>query len=423
MQTDSLLRVPPGPGTPGTWSWVLPWLPAVLVWLAVLGFIAHTGWRFRREQTRQRVTDQFASPLAGALFALLALVAGTISQFYPGEITGAFPLSHAGRSPVSAALGFWVSIVLLAFLGIAYYAATGRQRLQEVAILQNDSRDLRLHTTELVNTLRTLPPEGFMRDYPTLCADMLAAYTRAVAAPTPELIREGIRIALHTAALMAHRFGRRGAVGRYRANLMRFQDVSALEPMSSWDAADRELYPAGFEPAVIRGALVFDPALATRASSERAEALEGAQPLRIAIPDPPRDLRAGSSMEGRLRVLPGSAVAFLLGKPFIAHNTLDIRPARGEYDLPEAVIRAAETYFRTGDGRDVRSFVSLPLFIEPGRMEGETIGVLNVEFEDVHIFDNDARTVEQFALSIAPVHFVIVWLLTLLEEMEAPSLV
>jgi hypothetical protein len=199
---------------------------------------------------------------------------------------------------------------------------------------------------------------------------MLAAYTRAVATPSPELIREGIRIALQTAALMAHRFGRRGAIGRYRANLMRFRHVSTLGPVSSWEAADRELYPAGFEPAVIRGALVFDPELATRASSERAEPLDGAQPLRIAIPDPPRDLRAGSAKEGRLRVLPGSAVAFLLGKPFIAHNTLDIRPAQEEYDLPEAVISAAETYFRAGDGRDVRSFVSLPLFIEPGRMEG-----------------------------------------------------
>jgi hypothetical protein len=49
--------------------------------------------------------------------------------------------------------------------------------------------------------------------------------------------------------------------------------------------------------------------------------------------------------------------------------------------------------------------------------------VLNVEFEDVHIFDNKAETVEQFALAIAPVHFVIVWLLTLLEDVEAPSLV
>jgi hypothetical protein len=52
-------------------------------------------------------------------------------------------------------------------------------------------------------------------------------------------------------------------------------------------------------------------------------------------------------------------------------------------------------------------------------MEGETIGALNIEFEDTEIFNNEQRTIEQFALAIAPVHFVIVWLLTLLEEEES----
>lgn len=422
MPPDSLSRAVHGQGAPDAWSWIIPWLPAMLVWLAVIGLVAHTAWRFKREKSRQRATDQLASPLTGALFALLALVAGTISQFYSAEIKREFPLSQATSSPISAALGFWASVVLMAFVGIAYYAATGRQRLQEIAILKNDSRDLQRHTTELVSTLRTLPPEGFMRDYPTLCADMLAAYTLAVSRPSSDKIREAIRIALRTAALMAHRFGRSGSPEKYRANLMRFQGVAKLGALPSWRPEDRSLYPAGFEPPVIRGALVFDPALATRASSERAEALEGARPLRIIVPEPPRDVRRGSASEGRLRVLPGSAVAFLLGKPYIAYNTLDLRPPTEEHDIPEAVLRAAETYFRTGDGRDVRSFVSLPLFAEPGKLEGETTGVLNVEFENTHIFDNDERTVEQFALAIAPVHFVIVWLLALLDEEEIPVL-
>lgn len=422
MPTDSLSAAASPPGSPNPWSWIIPWLPTLLVWLAVVFFVAHTGLRFKREKTRQKAIDQFASPVAGALFALLALVAGTISQFYSTEITGAFPLTYARASPISAALGFWVSVFFMAFVGIAYYAATGHQRAHELAVLQNESRDLRRHTTELVSTLHTLPPEGFMRDYPTLCADMLAAYTRALGEPSHDRIREAIRVALRTAALMAHRFGRSGSPEKYRANLMRCQGAAVLGPLERWSDAERLLYPAGFEPPVIAGALVYDPLLATRASSEEAQPLDGVGPLRIVIPEPSRDLREGGAAEGRLRVLPGSAVAFLLGKPFIAHDTLQIRPSRDAFDIPEAVISAAETYFRSGDGRQVRSFVSLPLFAEPGRMEGQTIGVLNVEFEESGIFDNKEQTVENFALAIAPVHFVIVWLLTLLDELGSPDL-
>jgi hypothetical protein len=203
---------------------------------------------------------------------------------------------------------------------------------------------------------------------------------------------------------------------------MRFQGAAVLGPLEQWSNEERSLYPSGFEPPVIAGALVYEPMLATRASSEEAQPLDGVGPLRIVIPEPPRDMREDAAAEGRLRVLPGSAVAFLLGKPFIAHNTLEIRPSRETFDIPEAVIKAAEAYFRSGDGRQVRSFVSLPLFMEPGRMEGQTIGVLNVEFEETGIFDNKEQTVANFALAIAPVHFVIVWLLTLLDELGPADL-
>lgn len=407
--------VPSHAASAGGWYGVLPWLPALLAWVATVGLVLYMIFQFKREKTHQQAIDRFASPAAGALFALLALMAGAISQFYPGKITEAIPLTYAAQSPLSAALGFWINVFLMAALGTAYYAATGRQRLQEVATLQNDSRELRRHTTELVSTLRTLPPEGFMRDYPRLCADMLATYTRALEDPSPDQIREAIRSALRSAALMAHRFSRRGSPDKYRANVMRMRDAQALGSVSSWSEEERILYPRGFEPPVIRGALVFDPALATRATSERAQALGGA-PLRIPIPDPARDAREEGAAEGRLRVVPGSAVAFLLGRPFIANDTLDMRSHQELYDLPEAVVTASDSYFRTGPGRDVRSFVSLPLFAEPGRMEGATTGVLNVEFEDTDIFNNDQGTVEQFALAIAPVHFVIVWLLLRLDE-------
>ena len=420
-------KTPPGPAADAAWwSGLLPWLPAAAAWLATVAIIVYMVRQFNGEKSRRQAIDRFASPLSGALFALLALMAGTISQFYPGQITSAIPLAYAEKSPVSAALGFWISVALMAALGIAYYAATGHQRVQEMATLQNESRDLRTHTEKLIATLRTLPPEGFMRDYPELCAAMLASFALALQEgdekAKPELYREAIRVALRTAALMAHKFSRRGDASMYRANVMRMRDAASLGPVSSWSAADRVLYPDGFEPAVIKGALVFEPTLATRASSEEAEAL-GGSPLRIAIPDPHRDSREGAAAEGKLRVVPGSAVAFLLGRPFIVDDTLGMRSHTEMCDLPEAVLNASDNYFRKGGpGHPVRSFVALPLFAEPGRMKGERRGVLNVEFEEPNIFNNDPVTVENFALAIAPVHFVIVLLLLLLDEKASKDL-
>lgn len=115
--------IPPEPAAAAAGgSGLLPWLPAGVAWLMTIAIIAYMLWQFRAEKSRQRTIDRFASPLVGALFALLALMAGTISQFYPGEITSAIPLAWAEKSPVSAALGFWISVVLMAALGIAYYA-------------------------------------------------------------------------------------------------------------------------------------------------------------------------------------------------------------------------------------------------------------------------------------------------------------
>jgi hypothetical protein len=389
-------------------------LVSTLVWAALAGTLAYLAWRYRSgsEDLRRRIVDRCASPLAGALFALLAVVAGTVSQFYPAKITAAVPLLYAERLPIPAALGFWVSVVLMFAVGLAYYGASGTQRAREVATLQQ-------HTSELVDTLRTLPPEGFLRSYPSLCADMLAEYTRTVRAPSPEALRQAIRSALRTAASMAHYFNREGTTEDYGAAALRFLPADSLRPVSEWSVPERAFYPLGFAPEMLAGALIFDPALATRASSEGADPLAG-DPLRIIIPEPARDHHNGRSPEGPLRVLPGSAVAYLLRRPYLVRDTLDLYPSPGEFTLPEAVIRAADAHYRRGPGSRMRSFVSIPLFAEPAAMQGPVIGTLDVECRRPGIFAG-TDSVEQFAYMVAPVCFAVAFLLTLLHASDADS--
>lgn len=383
----------------------MSWLH-VGIWIVVIGLLAFIAVQYHGKN-REQTTQRMASPAMGMAFAVLALLAGTISQFYPDPIKQVFPLVHLHKPAAWAGHAFWITVVLTAATGMFYYAATGRERRKEV-------ESLREETAAVVDTIRTLPPEGFMRDFPRLCSTMMAAYAQAIVEGTPEAIRDAIRIALRTAAEMANAFDHGDGNERYSANVMRYYDRADLPPTTEWTDDDWHLYPRGYRPDPILGALVLDPHLASFADTN--EPVAGMHPIRIVIPDPPRDAPAGNEAEGDLRMLPGSAVAFHLGTAYLATDTWSIRTPNGSpLRLEEALMQSAEAYFRDGAGRSVRSFVSLPLFVSPAEMAGERIGILNVESSEPRIFGGDRDRVRNFHLAIAPVHFVIVSLLALLQ--------
>jgi hypothetical protein len=395
---------------------LIPWVPAAVLWAVVIIGMGVLIYRYRSKEHGQKTTEFLASATMGMALVMAALMAGSISQFYTDAITARFPLSHAGSSPGWAAQAFWLSVVLTVFIGLSYYAATGRQRRQEMNTLRTDSENLQKHTTELVDTLRTLPPEGFMRDFPRLCSAMMAAYSAAMLEETEEAARRAIRVALRTAAAMARSFDRGGRDERYSANVMRFSARDDLPPLAQWTDDEWALYPSGFRPERIEGALILDPDLASYADTDTQ--VPDLLPIRIVIPDPPRDAPVGSHAEGPLRMVPGCALAYYLARAYNAKDTWKIREsAEAEaLSLSEAVIAETERYFRAGPGRAVRSFISLPLYESPGEMAGARVGVLNVESSEPAIFGGDDEKVRQFALAIAPVHFVIVSLLANLSE-------
>lgn len=401
---------------PGAYAVWVPWAGVIL--LIVLGIGLYHG-----RATQEFATRWYGSSLMGSIFALLALFAGSVAEFKNSDILAAPPLRYTESAPVSAPVVFWASVVLLGAIGVAYYSAVERQRAIEIRASQDatervrtdantarvESRraevEARKHTEQLIAQLRTLPPEGFMRDFPRLSADMLAPYSRALVSRQPDDIAGAIRYALRAAALMAFRFGRTSPSVVYTANAMRFYSAERLGPMSTWTEDELRLYPRGFRGDAISGALVFDPAQSTTHASPNAAPLTGVGALRIIIPDPPRDRPRGTEALGNLRVLPGCATAFATGKPFIAHDCWDMRHSLDRHDVPEEVVAASDHYLRSGAAGSLRSFVSLPM---RGPQDGDPIvGVLNVEVTIPNILGGDDATVEHFALAVAPVCFVI----------------
>lgn len=247
---------------------------------------------------------------------------------------------------------------------------------------------------------------------------MLAPFSVALMSRDPTSIEEAIRYALRAAALMASRFGRTPSSVIYSANAMRFYTSDRLGAIETWSEQELRLYPEGHRGDRICGALVFDPRESTSSSSARAHPLEGMGPLRIIIPDPPRDRSPDGTREGNLRVLPGCATAFIRGGPFIATDTWNMRSYREGHFVAEEVLSASDRYLRT-TANGVRSFVSIPVK-GPGK-EDVTVGVLNVEMTEPNIFGGDERTVRNFARAIAPVLFVIEMLWKLADESRPPS--
>jgi predicted transcriptional regulator YheO len=82
--------------------------------------------------------------------------------------------------------------------------------------------------------------------------------------------------------------------------------------------------------------------------------------------------------------LPGAPSALLQGRPSLHEDTsrLDL----SEYDLHEDIKSQIREYFGpTGDGRAVRSFVSLLI----GRERENPIGILNIDSDHPNVLGND----------------------------------
>lgn len=384
------------------------------------------AWLYRHPQHGTHARRLYSSALSASLIASFALFAGAVLEFKSTEVLTSRPLSYAAGSPVPAAVVFWVIVALLVALGYAYYRATNQQREEweadqreadrERATQIREARDTTLasrdHTSRLIEHLRTLPPERFLQDFPRSCRSLMASYTEAIVEDAEDASRRAIRTALLTVSGMARAFDRgdRGEV--FSANVMRYHSEDDL-PLATWSEEDWSLYPKGFRPDVIEGSLILDPELSSYA--EGGEPVPGLAPIRLVIPHPRRNAGDAAPEVGKLRVLPGAALAFVLGIPYTTTDTLKIRESVAGEDLAldEALIARTEWYFQNGPGRSIRSFVSIPL-----RTADSCVGVLNVESSQPEIFGGNEERVRQFALAIAPVHFVIEALLANLESPE-----
>jgi hypothetical protein len=86
---------------------------------------------------------------------------------------------------------------------------------------------------------------------------------------------------------------------------------------------------------------------------------------------------------------------------------------RRDGDFPESTALQIETYFAGERARNIRSFVSVPL----KTLAGTTLGVLNIHRNQPGLLEQ-REPAQQFAPLVSPFVFVLVRLLTVLEERQ-----
>lgn len=154
------------------------------------------------------------------------------------------------------------------------------------------------------------------------------------------------------------------------------------------------------------GALILDlelsVAIHSTDSSNYDEEIEKDENLKnIALPIP--DNQGISRLDTtRSKVLAGAPQALLTGMDYIpdTHKLLENFEKENELDLARGVLVQENKYFRKGEGKEIKSILSIALLSGGGR--NTRLGVINLNSSKRNMFQQSTRDMNQFTSLITP---------------------
>ena len=290
-----------------------------------------------------------------ALTACLGTLAGLLGSIYGTNIQNAFPFNWGSGPIVSQVVLFWISLIIFGcFFGLGFGA-------------QNEA------TNKLEQMMRTLPPKGFLVTFETLFSNCFKVYWNASEAQNkPELVL-AITTSLKGVLFLLKAFDTRHDHPQYSANIMLFKPIHEV----SADSLKHVLFKEpGYDFNAWDGVLELQ--------SEYAFSLIDDAPTpdkipTIMLPVPKEEFRFD---KGKPTVLPGAPAAFCDPTKSVGfENTLQLSTwCRQHSGLRESVAEEVEKYFVDGPGKEIRSFISIPILL-PSTVPDATptiLGVLNL---------------------------------------------
>jgi hypothetical protein len=293
-----------------------------------------------------------------ALTACLGAVAGLLGSIHAEQIKNAFPFAWPGTTIVWPALGFWASLLVFGyFFGLGFRA-------------QNEA------TNKLEQVIRTLPPRGFL----VVFEDLFKACFGVDALARDEGqqgIEASITTALVSIATLAKSFDTRRDHPQYSINVMLFRSINEVDKE---DIRKNVIFAEpGYNPEAWEGVLQLQKEFAFTLSDDGKSGIQkdtGVNPIMLPIPKP--EFRVD---RGKPTILPGAPAVYCDPSNFAGfENTLELAKwCRDQSGLRASIADDIERYFRDGPGKEIRSFISIPIVLPDGAdPPGETIGVLNL---------------------------------------------
>jgi hypothetical protein len=325
----------------------------------------------------------FAHPFTAAVLALIAPIAGVWITFRRDFIlAGMKKLTPITQQPFWGEYGdIWVFAILLSGLGIGFAfhkaaeAAKAKERLQ---------------------ALETLPPRGILERFENSFIQSYWGAAEGMEAGTdPVKITASIRSVLDGLVSLAAQFHGSPRGMRYSVNVMIFENFAVIAPEAAKKFRDAALFTEqDVGPEALSGVLRLIPDLAVSSVNGK---IQDDSLQEIVLPVPRRETDKGVTT-----LLPGAPRAFCTRGNFFYHDTRDLgKECRETTALRESVAAEIDTYFKEGRGKDIRSFVSLPIGISSADNSApDMIGVVNIHTNQREMFRGESAPL--FASLAAP---------------------
>jgi len=309
--------------------------------------------------------------------AVVGTFAGFLAAIYADEIRNAFPFYWGGGSLDWHVAECWAALALFgSMFGLNSWALTTSTDLQ--------LKELQANTLRLEDLIQTLPPAEFLSGFQTfLSRSYPVAAKGADTTAGPLEVRDGILSVLSSLAYMVQLFERSSKDCEYSANIMVFRKFDGLSDVERADFERRAQFTerGGTGGNAWSGVLELLPSLAVFLKHGVARPDRERLP-RFVLEIPLPDYRVDGLKSA---VLPGAPEAFCTGAYTLVPDTFNMgAECREKRALRHSVADAMDSYFRSGRGRDIRSFISIPIFPPGVKASDEPIGVVNIH--------NDAET-------------------------------
>lgn len=287
-------------------------------------------------------------------------------------IWGSHSLDKILQNPFSNSPEIWGFYILtLAFVTFFTWMLHSREvetkKAQQELIKKSD---------ELEETIRTLPPEGFLNLFSEKFTEAHDVY-KTLLLSGPEATKEEIELSIRGILLgilrLTEFFDRKDDDHSYGANIMIFTDsYKENKELGEKLLKDLKFADDDVDPQKLKGLLYLHHRLSTNSENDESVPDENIDDILLTLPV--RN-KAISDETGKFNVLPGGPMAVALNAPNIYIDTNTIKNwFEKEGDFNETIVAKVADYFSKGPGKEIKSFFSLPLSCDGA----EPIAVLNV---------------------------------------------